>query len=325
MNEDLELEEQMKMLEGMSMENDLQAPQMVQPTTAVPVQQVVQEQVNQQVAAQVVQPSQTIATPVQPIQQVANPVANPVPPQPQVNMNRQPVFVNLNNSTYTTKTDFFNLKKEEKTRITLVGANNFQRVFAHYIDGLGWFKCLSQYNEAGWVTDRAICCMELKKDDPTKYERAKTRLLVPIIEYPVSRTDGKTIIQGQPKLKMWNMNILEEKALMEVLTSYATGPDYTSADVTTFDLYITVDQTSKFPVKKMSAIPSIRNQFGGLVEQEIAKIDNDFYMTANDECAKTLPEEKIAKAMNAKLQAQQMANQLANQPIPDANAINLTM
>ena len=346
MDENKELEEQMKMLEGMDLGEGLAAPFTPENPTNLgvvtnsvapqSVQGVVQEQVNQQAQAQVVQqsttngfipqqqtqggPVQTVpATPAQaaPVQQMTSQVAD---------LNQQPVFVNLASSTYQTKTDFLTMKENEKTRVTLINMN-FMRNHIHYIDGIGTFRCMSEYDERNqWPVKRATCCKFPKKTDPTKFENAKNRLLVPVIEYPVMRADGKTLIQGaKPKLKMWNMNILEEKALMEVLTSYATGPDYTSADVTTFDLYITVDQTSKFPVKKMSAIPSIRNQFGGLVEQEIAKIDNDFYMTANDECAKTLPEEKIAKAMNAKLQAQQMANQLANQPIPDANAINLNM
>lgn len=361
---DPELEAQMKMLEGLDMSETVTntvAP--VQPVVGSPVetaetlrgevpfipenptnQGIVtnnvapQVQANNQAYAQVVQPTVTagFAQPMQPVAQPMTPPVQPVAPVQQmtsqvqpVDMNEKPVFVNLNQNTYQTKTDFLKLKKEERTRVTLINPRFVQRLHVHYIDGLGYFNCLSNYDNPGsdWPTTRAICCMEPNPNDPSKLLGAKNRLLIPVIEYPVSRTDGKTLIPGaKPKLKMWNMNYNEEKALKEILASYSTNPaDIFEADPATFDLNLAVDQTSMYPVIKLVAVPSWRAQFELDIQAEIAKATNEFYNTARLESAKNLPIETIQNAMQAKIQQANMAQAMAQQPVPQANSINFNI
>ena len=157
MSIDPELEKQMEMLEGLDlgMEEPISqaAPQpatneVANNTEVSFVNQPVQAQVSsvqQQAQAQVVQQTQTVAQPVQaqPAQPVAQP-AQPVQAQPQVNLNEAPVFVNLGENTYKTKTDFLKLKENEATRVTLVNYNA-SGVHFHYETGLGYFKCLSPW------------------------------------------------------------------------------------------------------------------------------------------------------------------------------------
>lgn len=349
---DPELEEQMKMLEGLSLDmNDMSStvakgPSLAQgvavetadtllgnvpfgsvttpnvaaipQTAASPVAQVIQNQQNMQAAAQVVQPTTTVNTSFVPQAQVVNQPVQNFTNEPSVEpndiMNQAPVFVNLAASTYQTKTNFLTLKDGEKTRVTLANLQ-FIRNHIHYIDGLGRIKCLSTYDENDrWPVNRAVCCQIPKKDDPSKFENAKNRLLVPVIEYPVSKNDGKTIIQGaKPKLKMWDMNYVEEKALMDILENYKMGDDWSSIDVSAFDLALSKGKSGEYATITLVNMPSWRNQFINDINSEINSITPDFYKDAYKESAKVVSEEKIIKTLNQKQQANQQAQQMQNQ------------
>ncbi len=340
-----ELEEQMKMLEGLDI-NDIsmqpnQFPGVTQnmtiqtqpytpenptnmniTTTSIIPNQVQQEQANQMAYAQVVQQSNTGFVPQQ--QVVAGPVqtvpqSGPSQAAPEQDMmNQAPVFVNIASSTYQTKTDFLTLKENEKTRVTLINMN-FMRNHIHYIDGIGTFRCMSDYDERNqWPTRRAICCKFPKKTDPTKFENAKNRLLVPVIEYPVMRTDGKTPIQGaKPKLKMWNMNYVEEQALYAILKDYSpVGDDYTKADLNTFDLALTKVPKGGFTTISLVAVPSWKQSYMQDIQEELKKVNNEFYLTAFKESAKTIKEEVVQNYLNQVQQEQMMMSQLPPQQVP---------
>lgn len=330
---DPELEEQMKMLEGLD-DTDLTAQTEVAPVNP-PIQQILQEQANVQAAAQVVTPTTTVtpqsytaAAPIQPVQKVENPVAAPVQqatPQPAMDMNQAPVFVNLAASAYQTKTDFLTLKDGEKTKVTLANLN-FIRNHIHYIEGLGKIRCLSGYDENNrWPVNRAVCCQFV--DEKTgKQINAKNRLLVPVIEYPVSKTDGKTIIQGaKPKLKMWDMNYVEEKQLMDILENYKTGDDWSSIDIASFDLNLIKGKSGEFSTITLTPMPSWRANFIADINAAVASITQDFYNDAFKESARVVSEESIKNALAQKQQQDMLAAQMANQPIPDQNAINLNL
>ena len=328
MDENKELEEQMKMLEGMDLGEGLTAPFTPENPTnlgvvtnnVTPVQQVVQEQVNQQARAQVVQTTST--TGFVPQQQVQNGPVQTVQPGPAQQapdmLNQQPVFVNLASSTYQTKTDFLTMKENEKTRVTLINMN-FMRNHIHYIDGIGTFRCMSEYDERNqWPIKRAVCCKFPKKTDPTKFENAKNRLLIPVIEYPVMRTDGKTLIQGaKPKLKMWNMNYVEEQALYAILKDYSpVANDYTKADLNTFDLSLTKVPKGGFTTISLVAVPSWKQQFMQDIQSEASKLNNEFYITAFKESAKTIKEEVVQNYLNQVQQEQiMMQNMTPSQPM----------
>lgn len=335
---DPELEEQMKMLEGLDMDSDMgpviaspepATPQFVAPTAtatvAQPVQQVVQNQANNFAAAQVVQPTTTVAqlqftAPIASVQPVT-----PAPAAPAMDLNQAPVFVNLAASAYQTKTDFLSLKDGEKTKVTLANLN-FIRNHIHYIDGLGKIRCLSGYDENNrWPVNRALCCQFV--DEKTgKQINAKNRLLVPVIEYPVSKTDGKTVIQGaKPKLKMWDMNYVEEKQLMDILENYKTGDDWSSIDIASFDLNLIKGKSGEFSTITLTPMPSWRANFAADINSAIASINQDFYNDAYKESARTVTEQSIQNALAQKQQQDLLAQQLSNQTIPDANMINFNM
>lgn len=335
MEENKELEEQMKMLEGMDLGEGFTTPFTPENPTNLGVvtnniapQQVVQEQVNNQAQAQVVQPTTTTGfVPQQqvqggPVQTVQPGLAQQAPVQQMTNqvdmMNQEPVFVNLASSTYQTKTDFLTMKENEKTRVTLVNMN-FMRNHIHYIDGIGTFRCMSEYDERNqWPVRRATCCKFPKKTDPTKFENAKNRLLVPVIEYPVMRADGKTLIQGaKPKLKMWNMNYVEEQALYAILKDYSpVADDYTKADLNTFDLSLTKVPKGGFTTISLVAVPSWKQQFMQDIQEELKKLNNEFYITAFKESAKTIKEEVVQNYLVQTQQEQVMVQNMAQQPIP---------
>ena len=338
MDENKELEEQMKMLEGMDLGEGLAAPFTPENPTNLgvvtnstqPVQQVVQEQVNQQAQAQVVQTTSTTGfVPQQqvqngPVQTVQSGPAQQAPVQQMTSqvadLNQQPVFVNLASSTYQTKTDFLTMKENEKTRVTLINMN-FMRNHIHYIDGIGTFRCMSEYDERNqWPTRRAVCCKFPKKTDPTKFENAKNRLLVPVIEYPVMRADGKTLIQGaKPKLKMWNMNYVEEQALYAILKDYSpVADDYTKADLNTFDLSLTKVPKGGFTTISLVAVPSWKQQFMQDIQSEASKLNNEFYVTAFKESAKVIKEEVVQNYLNQVQQEQAMMNNMTQTQAPGA-------
>lgn len=340
---DPELEEQMKMLEGLgdmdlntAVGPDLSTPIAQSTPINQPLQQVMQEQVNQQAQAQTVVPSQTSVIPpqsytiTQPIQQPVNPIQQPINPtvksaQPQLDMNQAPVFVNLATSAYQTKTDFLSLKEGEKTKVTLANLN-FIRNHIHYIDGLGKIRCLSSYDENNrWPVNRAVCCQFI--DEKTgKQVNAKNRLLVPVIEYPVSRTDGKTIIQGaKPKLKMWDMNYVEEKQLMDILENYKTSDDWSSIDITSFDLNLIKGKSGEYSTITLTPMPSWRTNFMADIHDAVTSITQEFYTDAYKESARTVTEESIKNALTQKQQQQDMAQRLNNQQTPDVASMNLNM
>lgn len=326
---DEELEEQMKMLEGLDLgvtskpvmnEPKVQAttPQ-VQPTVSISTQQVTSQTTIPQV-----QPQPTITVPIQqttPMTTIVNNTVSQIKQQALQSttnnlddiMNQPPVFVNLAASTYQTKTDFLTLKEGEKTRVTLVNLN-FIRNHIHYIDGLGKFRCLSTYDENNrWPITRAVCCQVI--GDNGKMQNAKNRLLVPVIEYPVSKVDGRTIAQNElPKLKMWDMNYVEEKALLEVLENYKTGDDFNSIDLSLFDLALSKNKADKFStITLVPIVPSWRNQFLTQINQLIASIDKDFYNTAFKESAKVVSEETIINHLNKQIQATNQAQNIVTQ------------
>jgi len=340
---DPELEEQMKMLEGFDLDmtpsntiapNNVAQPVQPQPVVSQPVQsqsvqQVVQNNANMQAAAQVVQPTTTqpiVNQPIQP-QQIPQPqqvVNQPVQAQPQPNvMDSAPVFVDLNAATYQTKTNFLTVKDGEKTRVTLANLN-FVRSHIHWIDGLGRIRCLSTYDDQNrWPTFRAACCQKIN-DKTGKPENAKNRLLVPVIEYPVSKQDGKTIIQGaEPTLKMWDMNYVEEKSLLEILDNYKSGDNW-NIDLGSFDLALSKSKQGDYStIVLVPMAPSWRPQFNGKIEQIINSITPEFYNDAYKESAKVVSEEAILKTLNQSKIVDNGVQQLQNQTnnIPNINDI----
>ena len=348
---DPELEEQMKMLEGFDLDmtpsSTIAPNNVVQPTNTQPVQsaqqvqQVVQNNANMQAAAQVVQPTTTQPIPntvepaqAQPIpnyapvsQPVQPAISQPVQPQPaqaQPNvMDSAPVFVDLNAATYQTKTNFLTVKDGEKTRVTLANLN-FVRSHIHWIDGLGRIRCLSTYDDQNrWPTFRAACCQKVN-DKTGKPENAKNRLLVPVIEYPVSKQDGKTIIQGaEPTLKMWDMNYVEEKSLLEILDNYKSGDNW-NIDLGSFDLALSKSKQGDYStIVLVPMAPSWRPQFNGKIEQIINSITPEFYNDAYKESAKVVSEEAILKTLNQSKIVDNGVQQLQNQTnnIPNINDI----
>ena len=350
---DKELEEQMRMLEGLTLEEKPLSSHVLEKSsdTVVPVETAdtllgnvpfgtVTQPVGKPSGISNPMSGIDMATPVtqtvqnnqvpghqmynQPYQPIGVAEPKTVSPAPAIDMNAAPVFVNLAASTYQTKTDFLSLKDGEKTRVTLVNLN-FIRNHVHFIEGLGKFRCLSQYDEANrWPVNRAICCQFPKKEDPTKYENAKNRLLVPVIEYPVSKTDGKTPIAGSnPKLKMWDMNYVEEKQLLSILEEYKSGEDWGSIDTTAFDLSLTKGKNGEFSTITLVAVPSWRNNFIAGINAEIAKVNQEFYQDAYKESARVISEDTIQKHLISKQQENALAQQLANQQFPAINNIDL--
>ena len=342
---DPELEEQMKMLEGLSLDmNDTSSTVAKGPSLARPVavetadtllgnvpfgsvttpnvgvtQPFVAENptnlgvVTNSVVppvAQTVVPQNTVVT--QPA--MTNPVA---PAKPELDMNAAPVFVNLGESTYETKTDFLKLKENESTRVTLINYNAVS-THIHYRDGLGYFKCLSTYEPGqSWPSVRAICCQQPNPYDATKLDKGKTKILLPVIEYPVNHADGKTIIQGEPKLKVLQLSPQEYNVLFEIRAEYGE-------DTSSFDLSISRKKdTTGFLKYTLTPGPSWRSKFAAGVAAESAKLSNETYNVAIEECAKTLTPERIQQYFTEKAQSDALANQLANQTTPNMSDLGL--
>ena len=172
---DPELEEQMKMLEGLDLNTTPMEPVMSQPVqapvsvvtgtptetaetlrgevpfgqTPVGVPFTPENPINQGVVTNnIVQPNTFVPQQQvvnQSVQNVAPAHAQMAPAQvaPVADLNQAPVFVNLGDSTHQTKTDFLKLKENEFTRVTLINYNA-TGVHFHYENGLGYFKCLSR-------------------------------------------------------------------------------------------------------------------------------------------------------------------------------------
>lgn len=280
----------------------------VQPNTFVPQQQVVNQ------AVQNVAPAPAQMTPAQMAPAQVAPVAD---------LNQAPIFVNLGDSTHQTKTDFLKLKENEFTRVTLINYNA-TGVHFHYENGLGYFKCLSVYDDpsSDWPTSKAVCCLQPNPSDPTKLVgRGKTKIFLPVIEYPVSHTDGKTLVNGAaPKLKVLALSNQEFQTLFEVQNEYGT-------DTSTFDLSISRKKSERggFLEYKLTPGPSWRAKFGNAINQEAAKLTNETYNLAREEFARTLTEERVRTFYEEKIKQDYAAQQIANQQIPDASSINLNM
>ena len=281
------------------------------PTNAGIVTNSVLQNANNFAAAQVVQPTTTV-NPTQVVQQTAPVVAD---------MNAAPVFVNLGESTYETKTDFLKLKEGESTRVTLINYNAVA-VHEHFKEGLGFFKCKSVYEPGQrWPAVRAICCQQPNKNDPSKLENAGYKILLPVIEYPVNRNDGKTLIpDGTPKLKVIKLSQQEYNQLEAIRNGYGE-------DTSIFDISISRKKDTNGYLKYfLTPIPSWRAQFGKAIQEESLKLNNETYTTAMSESAKDISVEKLQQFFNEQRQQEQMAAQFANQPlITDPKSLGLNM
>ena len=187
-------------------------------TAAKPIQQVVQQQVNQQASAQVVQPTTTTVS----YQTVSKPATAVAPKDDDDEL----VFVNLAQAVHTTQTPFLKLKDDEWTRIALIRLDYLIPMRLHYLEGIGWVKCCSKYDANGFMVEPALCCKKVvngtfvdRLGEDGKPVKAKQRFLLPVIEYPVDRTNGNKVIPGDtPKLKVWNLNYVEMDNLRKAVT-----------------------------------------------------------------------------------------------------------
>lgn len=271
--------------------------------TTQPIQQVVQQQINQQASAQAVQPTTTTASYQNQI--TAQPVSTVVPKDDDDEL----VFVNLAQAVHTTKTPFLKLKDDEWTRIALLGLNYLIPLRLHYLEGIGWVKCCSKYDDNGFLIEPALCCKKVvngkyvdRLGEDGKPIKAKQRFLLPVIEYPVDKTNGNKVIPGAvPQLKVWNLNYVEMDNLRKAVQGCADDPnDLDSVDLTAVDFKLNKEK-SGFKVISVSVAPtSLRAQFAAQINEEASKLNNDFLKTARDESRKIVTEETIANMMDAK-------------------------
>lgn len=344
-NDDLELEEQLAML-GVDLGNGVTAKapepvqQVVQNTVPQPftpenptnigvvtnsvapqqtVQQVAQEQANAQAQAQVVHTTTTAGNPIaQPVMQSA-PVAK---------QNDEVVFLDLAKAVNSQRTPWLRLKDNEWSRVLFLGLNKVIPMKVHYIKGLGFIQCLSTVDDNGYSLLNGDCCSKL---DPTTGQRTprydeygnqvkpKNRYLVPVIEYPVDKSNANKLIPGQqPQIKMWNMNAVEWGDLVEGIQAIADDPqDLTTADLTNIDFLLHKDASGQFKTTSVKASPKcFRNDFAAVIQSEEAKFTKEFYMTALKEAKKTVSPETILSAY---------ANQEAENRMVNAAIENNTM
>ena len=276
------------------------------------------QQANTQAAAQVVQPTTAIQQTMEPINTVQK-SENPVMTQQvQVDMNAEPVFVNLGESVYETKTDFLKLKEGEATRVTLINYNAVS-VHEHFKEGLGYFKCKSSYEPGQrWPSVRAICCQQPNKNDPSKLENAGYKVLLPVIEYPVNHNDGRTLIAGGvPKLKVLKLSQTEYNTLDAIRKEYGE-------DTSSFDISIVRQKgTTGYLQYILTAGKSWRAQFAQQVLEESNKLSNETYNMAIQESSKDISIEKLQEFFNEQRQQEQMAAQFANQPMIDPSSLGI--
>lgn len=71
------------------------------------------------------------------------------------------------------------------------------------------------------------------------------------------------------------------------------------------------------------ATPTIRANYGGLVEAELNKITNRTYNLAVEEFAKALSTERVSNFYETKAKNELMASQLANQPVPTSDMLGI--
>lgn len=288
-------------------------------TVAKPTQQVVQQQVNQQASAQVVQPTTTTVS----YQAVSKPATAVAPKDDDDEL----VFVNLAQAVHTTQTPFLKLKDDEWTRIALIRLDYLIPMRLHYLEGIGWVKCCSKYDANGFMVEPALCCKKVvngtfvdRLGEDGKPVKAKQRFLLPVIEYPVDRTNGNKVIPGDtPKLKVWNLNYVEMDNLRKAVQGCADDPnDLSSVDLSAIDFKLNKEK-SGFKVISVSVAPtSLRAQFAKEIDAEISKLDNDFLKTARDESRRIVTEETIANMMDSK----EAINAQVNSVIENQDASN---
>ena len=288
--------------------------------------QPIQQQVNQQAAAQIVQPTTTTA-PYQ--NQVTAQLVSTVAPKDD---DDELVFVNLAQAVHTTKTPFLKLKDDEWTRITLLGLNYLIPLRLHYLEGIGWVKCCSKYDADGFLIEPALCCKKVvngkyvdRLGEDGKPIKAKQRFLLPVIEYPVDKTNGNKVIPGAvPQLKVWNLNYVEMDNLRKAVQGCADDPnDLDSVDLTAVDFKLNKEK-SGFKVISVSVAPtSLRAQFAAQIAEETSKLNNDFLKTARDESRKIVSEETIANMMDAKEELNAQVNAEIDNQGTNANLLGL--
>ena len=293
-----------------------------------PVHQVVQEQVNRQAQAQVVQQTTTNPQAGVSYTTVQQPASKPVAKaQPQ--QDEELVFIDLAHAVNTQKTPWLRLKDNEYSRVLFLGLDKILPQKMHYIKGLGWCKCLSTYNEDGWLETPAQCCKKLVNtpNGPTLFPRldedgnelkAKSRFLIPVIEYPVDKTNANKVIPGQlPKLKMWNMNAVEWGELREGVQAISENPDdLSTADLTNVDFILHKDTTGRFKTISVKVTPKcLRENYADAINAEIAKADKEFYVTAVKEARKVVSEETMAQTLDSLEATAEAVNNAVNQAI----------
>lgn len=318
---DLDLEEQLAIL-GVDLGgvvNEAPAPVAPVQPTPVPIKEEVshsQEEVvasvkqavntviaNEQVSAQVVQPTQTVP------QTTVGVTHQNVPPV-QPNTSDEVVFIDLAKAVNTQKTPWLRLKDGERSRILIPDLKKVVPIRVHYMKGLGFFKCLSSYTPEGWLDQPAECCckrneagtMMPRLDENGKEIKSKRRYLVPIIEYPVNKENHNQLVPGQqPQLKMWNMNYVEWGDLLSAVQGCADNPDdLSTADISSIDFSLFKDASGQFSTIKVSVTPkTFRPQFEAQIQSELSKMTQDFFKDALKEARKILPIETIVNSYNA--------------------------
>lgn len=258
---------------------------------------------NEQVSAQVVQPTQT--TP----QTTVGVTHQNIPPV-QSNTSDEVVFIDLAKAVNTQKTPWLRLKDGERSRILIPDLKKVIPIRVHYMKGLGFFKCLSSYTPEGWLDQPAECCckrneagtMMPRLDEEGKEIKSKRRYLVPVIEYPVNKDNHNQLVPGQqPQLKMWNMNYVEWGDLLSAVQGCADNPDdLSTADISSIDFSLFKDASSQFKTIKVTVTPkTFRPQFEAQIQGELSKMTQDFFKDSLKEARKILPIETIVNSYNA--------------------------
>lgn len=264
-----------------------------------PIQSIMQEQVNQQAQAQVVQPTQTngFTQPIVPTQQpttFTNTTALNQAPKTDLSLfdndDEEPVFVNIGEAVQESKVPFVDLKPGEATRVMLF-TKAMLTVHTHYINGIGSIRCLSKRDERGYVIDKAPCCMFEDEEGNEIY--AKIRRILPVIEYPVSK-DGKSLIaNGKPQLKFMVISLNDIKSLNAILLD-----EEKAQAAMGFDFLVTIDKDDRFKTKVFSStFNTIRAQWPNEIQEEIKKCTKDLMLEARDEKFRKVPAERIYQAL----------------------------
>lgn len=226
------------------------------------------------------------------------------------NLDRTPNFARTDTNFNTTESNFLKLKTGESTLIAILSAQAIP-YRTHYESGLGYFKCLSEFQniEDYYPINRCICCMQPNPNPEAKdpYLKSTLKYLIPVVEYPVSHNDIKTFIQGNPVLKIFSIT----RENYQYITEFCT-----ENDVKNFDIKVSKTKSGQWTKCNLIFTPTIRSKFNGLVESEFAKINNRTYNLAEKECAKTISIEKLTQYYDAKNRQELLANQIANQQVP---------